>query len=125
MNWYKMSSDTGGVRVWLDDERNPQSPIIQRDYGALGDELWVKAVDETKRLLESGNVIYISFDHDLGLGSNGHDLAKWVEEKAFNGELGRFQWRVHSANPVGRENIKNTMMSAERFWDRNKENNDV
>jgi hypothetical protein len=118
MNWYKISYGSNGIRLWLDDERDPQDSFIQSEYGADGNELWVKTAEEARGMLNNGNVSYISFDHDLGLGESGYSLANWIEEKAFNGELPRLEWRVHSANPVGKTNIERAMISAERFWNR-------
>jgi hypothetical protein len=43
----------------------------------------------------------IFFDHDLGDGPNGKDVALHIAEKSY----GPFEYYVHSANPVGRENI--------------------
>jgi hypothetical protein len=60
----------------------------------------------------------VSFDHDLGDSDEltGYDIAKWIEEKAFNGEISRFTWAIHSANPVGRVRIKQAMQNADKFW---------
>ena len=44
----------------------------------------------------------ISFDHDLGAGKSGYDCAKWLMENGYCLKM----WRVHSMNPVGRDNIK-------------------
>jgi len=120
MNWYKESQT--GVRLWLDDERDPSDPYIQQMFGARGDEIWANTVDEALNYILNENVVYISFDHDLGDDpKNGYDLAKWIEEKAFHGEIGRIEWRVHSQNPSGGSNIAKSMEAAERFWDRNEQ----
>ncbi len=112
-----MSPET--IDLWLDDERDPTLPLIQERYGSSGSELWVKTVDEALRYLEQGGVASISFDHDLGEGkSTGYELAKLIEERAFNGDIEPLRWRVHSANPKGAESITAAMTSAERFWNR-------
>jgi len=113
MNIYKLAS---GVRLWLDDVRDPQNRQIQREFGAKGDELWVKTVEEAKKYLIIGNVTFISFDNDLGLSEEGGDLAKWIEEKAFHKELPKMDWTVHSKNPVGAKNIYMAMMNANKYW---------
>lgn len=120
MNWYiknmKMSSN---IYLWLDDERDPKDPFIQKNFGAKGNEIWVNTVEEALPYINQGNVAFISFDHDLGENiQNGHDLAKYIEEKTFNNEIGPIEWRVHSQNPSGATNIRNTMQSADRFWQR-------
>ena len=65
INWYiKLSQQ--GIRLWLDDERDPKDPQIQNNFGARRDEVWVKTADEAKKLLSGGNVISVSLDHDYG-----------------------------------------------------------
>lgn len=56
----------------------------------------------------------ISFDHDLGEGITGYDVAKYIEAQCFAGPMICPRWVVHSANPVGRGNIIAAMKAAER-----------
>lgn len=114
-NWYIKISQN--VRIWLDDERDPKNPFIQKEFGAMGNEIWVKTPEEAIRLLEQGNVESISLDHDLGenIGS-GEQVAKWIEEKAYFGKISPLIWRVHSQNPVGAKNIFVALSNADRFW---------
>lgn len=59
---------------------------------------------------------FISFDHDLGEDENGnllptgYDFAKWLVETDMDNMYGgfpeNFSFNVHSANPVGKENIE-------------------
>lgn len=120
MNWYiKNIKISSNINLWLDDERNPQDPFIQKNFGSKGDEVWVKTVEEAIPYINQNNVQHISFDHDLGENiQTGQDLAKYIEEKAFNNEISPIEWRVHSQNPSGAANIVNTMRSADRFWQR-------
>ena len=60
-----------GIKLWLDDERDPKNPIIQNLFGAEGDEVWVKTAYAAIQYLRQGNVESISLDHDLGLPSAG------------------------------------------------------
>jgi len=114
MNWYKFSQS--GIAIWLDDERDPQSNI-GRQKGATGNEVWIKTSHEAINLLESGNVISISLDHDLGEGAGtGYDVAKWIEEQAYHGNLPRLQWQLHSDNTVGIKNMKAALEQADKFW---------
>ena len=58
----------------------------------------------------------ISFDHDLGGELTGYDVACSIEKLAAEGKLLVIpEWKIHSANPVGRKNITMAMLSAERF----------
>ena len=107
----------GSMNVWLDDERDPNDPIIQYKFGAEPSMVWVKTAHTAIQILKSGNVEYMSFDHDLGPGAGtGYEVAKWVEEQAYYGGIPRFTWTVHSANPEGSKKIVQAMQSAERFW---------
>lgn len=54
---------------------------------------------------------FISFDHDLGEGLTGYDIAKTLIELDMlsigDDYISKdFQFNVHSANPVGKENIQ-------------------
>lgn len=106
------------MKLWLDDERDPKDPYIQGEFGAEGDEIWVKTAAEAIRYLKSGNVTHISLDHDLGPKSagTGMDVAKWIEEQAFHGTLPRLDWDVHSMNSVGLLNITRAMMKSDEYW---------
>ena len=109
-----------GIRLWLDDERDPKDPYIKHGFYSKGDEVWVKTPAEAINHLSQGKVSFISLDHDLGLDSSGESgmtVAKWIEAAAYNGELKRLEWDVHSQNPVGRKAIQQAMNNAERFWD--------
>jgi hypothetical protein len=97
-----------------DDKSSVERLALGRDY-----DLWVQTAHEAIEILKSGNVRLISLDHDLGdeaLVGSGYDVAKWIEEKAYTGELPGLQWKCHSANPVGREKILMALRNADRYW---------
>jgi hypothetical protein len=87
-------------RLFIDDLRDPTSPdwVVARDSAAA-----------IKLLETCGCPVEISFDHDLG----GEDTAIPVVKRLIDLDLdcgGKyipedFHFSVHSANPVGRENI--------------------
>jgi hypothetical protein len=107
-------------KLYLDDIRIPQTEgwEIVRDYDAF-----VKWIDE------NGLPDEISFDHDLSrehtlyfFNNGGHDdppdpqknsfeektgydCAKWLCEYCWENGLPIPEYNVHSANPVGRDNI--------------------
>jgi hypothetical protein len=89
-------------KLFLDDERFPpgdaSSWCITRDYGS------------TIAMIEAfGCPELISFDHDLGEGPSGYDVARWLIETDLNypGFLPHnFQFTIHSQNPIGAANIK-------------------
>lgn len=93
------------MKVYLDDER--ETPIG-----------WTRAftAQEAIFMLKSGKVEEISLDHDLGTEDTGYDVALWIEEAAFSGQLNRIKWNIHSNNPSGASRIRAALESAEKFW---------
>lgn len=108
------------MKLWLDDERNPKDPYIQKMYGATSDMVWVKTVKEAINFLMLGCVTFISFDNDLGwFKEEGYDLAKWIEEKAFKKELKKLNWAIHTQNDVAFIKIQQAMRNADKYWSEN------
>lgn len=94
------------MNLWLDDIRDPSS------FGCIG-YTWVKTAQEAIALLETGEVVKASLDHDLSLKATlgdwaheetGYDVILWLEENpSFWPPRGV---RVHSANTVGRQRMQ-------------------
>ncbi|WP_157279214.1 cyclic-phosphate processing receiver domain-containing protein [Aliarcobacter butzleri] len=95
--------------MFLDDIRTPKEKfdVITRSYD--------EAVNFVK---ENGIPNFISFDHDLGCDDkgnilkSGYDFAKWLVEQSLNEVLEfpkDFTFQVHSANPIGRNNINSIL----------------
>lgn len=90
------------MNMWLDDIRTPPT----------SDWNWVKSFDEAVAYIEEhGLPDHISFDHDLGESEakTGYDLAKWIVESDLDGRITityGWSYALHTANPVGRENIR-------------------
>lgn len=105
-NW--LEDKENKISVWLDDVR-PMPP----DF-----DTHVKTADEAINLLKNNNVYLISLDHDLGESDaeTGYDVAKFIEKSAFEGSLEPMEIRVHSANPVGLNNMKMCINNAYKFW---------
>lgn len=96
-----------GLRLWIDDER----PMPD------GFDVHARTADDAIRAIDAGGVSLVSLDHDLGDGNGtGYEVAKYIEEGAFNGDLPPMEVRVHSANPVGRKNIMRCVENAIEFW---------
>jgi len=100
-------------KLYIDDERTPKRAgwTIVRSFD--------QAVSTIK---ENGVPDEISFDHDLGWdmvtnkeAKSGYDLAKWLVEN--NIVLKKFN--VHSANPVGKENIERLLTNYQHFVSKN------
>jgi hypothetical protein len=66
----------------------------------------------------------ISFDHDLGLEETGYDTAKWIVEQVIDKTLDiplGFVYKVHSMNPVGKQNIESLLVNFTKYYVHNKE----
>lgn len=100
--------------LFLDDERHPKTErefVIVRSYG--------EAVAYVKK---HGIPEYISFDHDLGevdatgIDYSGYTFAKWICEHIIETEGQMFEWNVHSANPIGAQNINGYLQQFANFY---------
>ena len=93
-------------KLYLDDVRNPKTKgwTIVRNY-----EEFVKHIEE------NGLPEEISFDHDLGEDiKTGYDCAKWLCNYCWTNGIPIPTYNVHSANPVGRDNIIGILKSFEQ-----------
>ena len=107
----KFSNEEVDFKVWLDDERPMPSDF----------HMHVKTATEAIAVLESMPVSVISLDHDLGEGSagTGYEVATYIEQSAYNGTIDPIEVRIHSANPVGRQNMAAAIANAQRYWQNN------
>ena len=93
--------------MYLDDIRDPKTTfsVIARSSA--------EAIDYFTCPL--GCPQYISFDHDLGGEDTAMRVVKWLVERDLdmNGEFipKNFMFNVHSANPVGADNIEGYLNS--------------
>jgi len=103
------------MKMYLDDIRNPEFKYdkIVRSYA--------EAVDFVK---QNGIPQFISFDHDLGcdingkLEKSGFDFAKWLVECDIENIYKfpkNFEFKVHSANPIGKNNIESLLYNYIEF----------
>lgn len=92
--------------VYMDDIRHGPDMDACKHLPDWMDWVIVRSVDNTRRLLELGLVNKLSLDHDMGSKKTGYDLIKWMAETGYwpKGEI----W-IHSANPVGRDNMVATI----------------
>lgn len=97
MKLRKLIEETGW-KLFLDDIRTPKSEgfVIAR------------SVDEAINLIkQKGFPSYMSLDHDLGEDvPTGYDFVKWIVSEYMDKDLPQFEFNIHSANPVGAENMK-------------------
>ena len=83
--------------LFLDDERLPveEDSVVVRSFE--------EACDYVNLF---GTPTHVDFDHDLGGFYTGMDFARWLVERALNGEGFVDTYAVHSQNPIGKANIE-------------------
>jgi hypothetical protein len=84
--------------MYLDDIREPDGSYT---YAA-------RSSDEAILIMDIGCPDFISFDHDLGEEDTAMNVVKYMVEKDLDNPGWipyDFSYKVHSANPVGKENI--------------------
>jgi hypothetical protein len=103
--------------LFVDDERDP----INVTWGSFNDQLlyrngeWIIArnwLDVLEIVVSLGFPSMISFDHDLGENEpTGYEIAKKLCNMIMDGIPlpENFEYRVHSKNPVGAQNIHSYM----------------
>lgn len=94
------------MRMYLDDIRTPKAnyDVIVRSYNESVEHISIYGIPD-----------FISFDHDLGCDQagnileSGYDFAKWLVQMDIENKYKfpkDFSFNVHSANPIGRNNIE-------------------
>ena len=93
------------MKLYLDDVR-PTPPDYERvyDYNEFVGFITANGIPD-----------FISFDHDLGPGKTGHDCAKFLVEYALDNTISTISYKVHSQNPVGKENIEGLLNNYNRL----------
>lgn len=86
-------------KLFIDDERDPVSPdcVIVRSSAAA-----------IQHMIAHGCAAEIMFDHDLGGADTAMVVVRWLIEQDLDhpGFIpGNFVFSVHSANPIGKNNI--------------------
>lgn len=99
--------------LYLDDLRPcPWDNSIEKYYCVRSYSEFVEWIDE------NGMPDEFDLDHDLGDGGTGYDCIKYVIEKDTLDPVDRLpKLKVHSANPVGKENIERLWKNYIRFRD--------
>ena len=97
------------MRMFLDDLRVPLN-----DYDVI-----VRSFEEAVLFVQNNGIpTFISFDHDLGcdeIGNilkSGYDFAKWLVDmdiENIHKFPDNFTFDIHSANPIGKNNIKSIL----------------
>lgn len=93
------------IKLFLDDVRPaPEGWML------------VTNVEDAKLVLKKYIVTHLSLDHDLGENvQTGYDLVKWIEERYFVHDIKPPEMKIHSANPVGRQNMQRAIDAMARL----------
>jgi hypothetical protein len=93
---------------YLDDVRDPNRYPVSENY------IVVRTLEQAKAIIEANAPFPMwSLDHDLGGDDTGMDFLKWAAEHAL-GKWPKGQIGVHSANPVGADNMRAFIKQVER-----------
>ena len=122
-------------KLFLDDLRNPKDVYGYYKHKIYLDEDWVIArnYDEFITIIEEKGVPnFISFDHDLADNhydnnggkipyddyqeKTGYQCAIWLSEYVVDNMAPLPDYKVHSMNPVGRENIIYYLENLRKFY---------
>ncbi|MCX7746919.1 MAG: hypothetical protein N2645_08515 [Clostridia bacterium] len=93
------------INIYVDDLRDCPKGFVA-----------ARTVEKAKYYLETFEVDILSLDHDLGedhegnLAQTGYDLVKYICEKGLRAN----RIYLHTDNPVGRENMYQTLLGAQR-----------
>jgi hypothetical protein len=110
------------MKIWLDDE--PEAPARAALFPASEGWVHCRWPADVIEHLKTGQVKELSLDHDLGESNGAHshprtgmDVLTWLEQ-----EVGFGRWthplprvRLHTQNPVGRDNMKRTLRNIHRL----------
>lgn len=125
-------------RLFLDDIREPNQV-----FKTTANHEWttVRSYEGfVQTIKEKGLPFMVSFDHDLAdvhypfnnphVGADipydsykektGYHAAQWLVTHCLDNNLELPKWNVHSANPVGRQNIIGFLQSYEKFYNSQK-----
>lgn len=108
--------------LFLDDERDLS--YVWPDYADRYQWRIARTYEQAIAIItEHGVPFLISFDHDLGESNQktGFDFAKYLVEGDQDGKISirDMDFFVHSANPVGAENIRSLLGSYMDFLENN------
>lgn len=88
--------------IWLDDVRPMPKVPYENCYWA---KTYKEAISFIRDNIRSVDSLIVDLDNDLGGKKSGYDVAKWLVQNCYQGTF-----RVHSMNPVGAKNIRDTLL---------------
>ncbi len=101
-------------RMYIDDLRTPSpEEMVANDYVIVRSSQ--KAIDYIE---EHGLPAFISFDHDLGRDDTAMKLVNFIVDSLLDDKFSMdqdFDFKIHSANPIGAANIDAKMRNIIKF----------
>lgn len=95
------------MKLWIDDKRP-----MPDDY-----DIHVYTVEDAIQHISKGIISHVGFDNDLGEGlREGYELACWIEEQAYYGNINSMTYSIQSDNSSARPRIRQAMENAIKFW---------
>ena len=116
-----LKEDKLSTILWLDDLRDPKDHI-------QGDNIhWVKNYKQFIKWIElNGLPDIISFDHDLGgeKSRTGADALRWMLNFIIDNNLNLPHIKLHTANPIGRQNMESLINSYKKIYNKDESLNE-
>ena len=109
--------------LFLDDVRDPFDPKYANLIAPYSSEnaniIWVENYNQFVEFINSRDPLslkdyLICFDNDLGEGKEGYDCAKYLVNICLDNKIDLPSFRVHSQNPVAKENIISLFVNYKR-----------
>ena len=97
-------SSLGKCYIYIDDTRSDYSKVPD-GMAFVHCKTYKEAIEKLRFYIEYGTKLIVDFDHDLGCKKNGYDIAKWIVASGYT----NIRFRIHSMNPVGAQNIRETL----------------
>ena len=102
------------MRIWLDDQTEFDAKNRKIPEGF--DLQWFSSDEAIRGMTELGCPDFIDFDHDLGGDDNAMKIVNWMINRDIDRRMDfdpddpfipwNFDFNVHSANPIGADNIR-------------------
>lgn len=108
-------------KLWLDDQSHEEN--MEKRHAPEGFIPAISSNEAIAMVIGHGMPEYVDFDHDLGGDDNAMLFLNWLDRVYFEDitMVKPFQFSVHSANPIGMQNIESFMGSWEKMWLKNQD----
>lgn len=107
---YKNLKETQGpITAYLDDNRPTPDNFDVHVYDS----------EHLMEMLSYKNITHISLDNDLGpyCHVEGYQVARFLEEQAFENKIPKLQIQIHSANTVASKEMQQAIAKCNEFWE--------